>query len=71
MNLLIKDSFNFAKEVTTYDSSLYMAGWLALMLRLYSLNIPLHKTSNSCVSDLHNKNFYNGKNSAKETFSNF
>ena len=30
----IKDSFNFAKEITTYDSSLL---WLVLMLSLYSL----------------------------------
>ena len=38
------------------------------MLRLYSLNIPLHKTSNNCVNDLHDQNFYNGKLSKRDLF---
>ena len=38
------------------------------MLSLYSLNIPLHKTINNCVSDLHNKSFYNRKLSKRDLF---
>ena len=38
------------------------------MLSLYSLNIPLHKTINNCVSDLHNKSFYNRKLSKRNLF---
>ena len=63
----IKDSFSFAKDITTYDSSLYMA---SLDVESLFTNIPLNETINNCVSDLHNKNLYNGKLS-KETFSNF
>ena len=35
--------------------------WLALMLSLY-----LNETINNCVSDLHNKNLYNGKLSKRD-----
>ena len=31
-------------------------------------NIPLKETMNNCISDLHNKNLYNGKLNKKELF---
>ena len=49
----IKDSFSFAKEITRYDSSLYMA---SLDVESLFTNIPLNETINNCVSDLHNTN---------------
>ena len=49
----IKDSFNFAKEITTYDSSLYMA---SLDVESLLTNISLNETINNCVSNLYNKN---------------
>ena len=61
----IKDSFSFAKEITTYDSSLYMA---SLDVESLLTNIPLNETINNCVSDLHNKNLYNGKLSKRDLF---
>ena len=61
----IKDSFNFAKEITTYDSSLYME---SLDVGSLFTNIPLNETINNCVSDLHNKNLYNGKTQQKRPF---
>ena len=51
----IKDSFSFAKDITTYDSSLYTA---SLDVESLFINIPLNETINNCVSDLHNKNLY-------------
>ena len=53
----VKDSFSFAKEITKYNSSLLMA---SLVESLFT-KIPLKETINNCVSDLHNKNLYNGK----------
>ena len=50
-----KDSFNFAKEIKTYDS-------------FFFTNIPLNETADNCVSDLHKKNFYNGKLSKRDLF---
>ena len=32
------------------------------------INIPLNKTINNCVSDLHNKNLHNGKISKRDLF---
>ena len=61
----IKDSFSFAKDITTYDSSLYMA---SLDVESLFTNIPLNETINNCVSDLHNKNLYNGKLSKRDLF---
>ena len=61
----IKDSFNFAKEITTYDSSLHMA---SLDVESLFTNIPLSETINNCVSDLHNKNLYNGTISKRDFF---
>ena len=61
----IKDSFSFAKEITTYASSLYMA---SLDVESLFTNIPLNKTINNCVNDLHNKNLYNGKLSKRDLF---
>ena len=59
----IKDSFNFAKEISTHDSSLYMA---SLDVESLFTNIPLNETIDNCVSDFHNKNLFTMKNSAKE-----
>ena len=61
----IKDSFSFAKDITTYDNSLYMA---SLDVESLFTNIPLNETINNCVSDLHNKNLYNGKLSKRDLF---
>ena len=49
----VKDSFSFAKEITNYDSSLFMA---SLDVESLYTNIPLKETINNFVSDLHNKN---------------
>ena len=54
----VKDSFSFAKEITNYDSSLFMS---SLVVESLFTNIPLKETINNCVSDLQNKNLYNGK----------
>ena len=61
----IKDSFSFAKEITTYDSSLYMA---SLDVESLFTNIPLNEIINNCVSDPHNKNLYNGKLSKRDFY---
>ena len=61
----IKNSFSFAKEITAYDSSFYMA---SLDVESLFTNIPLNETINNCVSDLHNKNLYNGKLSKRDLF---
>ena len=61
----IKDTFNFAKEITTYDSSLYMA---SLDVEFLSTNILLNETIDNFVSDIHNKNPYNGKLSKRDLF---
>ena len=62
---IIKDSFSFAKDITTYNSSLYMA-----ILDVESLftNISLNETINNCVSDLHNENLYKGKLRKRDLF---
>ena len=60
-----KDSFRFAKETMPYDSSLHMA---SLDVESLFANIPLNETINNCVSDLHNKNIYNGKLSERDLF---
>ena len=54
----IKDSFSFAKEMTKYDTSLFM---VSLDVESLFTNIPIKETINNCVSDLCNKNLYNGK----------
>ena len=54
----VKDFFRFTKDITTYDSSLYMAG---LDVESLFTNIPLNETINIYVSDLPNKTLYNGK----------
>ena len=54
----VKDSFSFAKEITNYDSSLFMS---SLVVESSFTNIPLRETINNCVSDLQNKNLYNEK----------
>ena len=61
----VKDSFSFAKDIITYDSSLYMA---SLDVESLFTNIPLNETINNCVSDLHNINLYNVKLSKKDLF---
>ena len=61
----VKDSFTFAKEITKYDSSLFMASFDVESL---FTNIPLKETINNCVNDLHNKNLYNGKLNKSDLF---
>ena len=58
----VKDSFTFAKEITKYDSSLFMAS-----LDVESL-FPLKETINNCVNDLHNKHLCNGKLNKPDLF---
>ena len=58
----IKDSFSFAKEITT---SLYLA---SLYVESLLTKIPLNETINNCVSDLHSKNLYNRKLSKRDLF---
>ena len=53
----IRNSFNFAKEITTYDSPLYIASF---DVEPSFTKIPLSETVNNCVSDLQNKNFIMG-----------
>ena len=61
----IKDSFSFAKDITTFDSSLYMA---SLDVESLFTNIPLNETINNCVSELQNKNLCNKNLSKRELF---
>ena len=61
----IKDFFNFAKETTTYDSSLYMT---SLDVESLFTNVPLNKTINNCVRDLHKKSLYNTKLIKRDLF---
>ena len=61
----VKGSFNFAKEITAYDSSLFMA---SLDVESLFTKIPLNKTINNCVSDLYDKNLYNWKLNKRELF---
>ena len=61
----VKDSFSFAKEITKYDSSLFMA---SLDVESLFTNIPLKETINNCVNDLHNKNLYIGKLNKSDLF---
>ena len=61
----VKDSFSFAKEITKYDSYLFMA---SLDVESLFTNIPLKETINNVVSDLHNKSLYNGKPNKSDLF---
>ena len=61
----VKDSFSFAKEITKYESSLFMA---SLDVESLFTNIPLKETINNCVNDLDNKNLYNGKLNKSDLF---
>ena len=61
----IKDSLNFAKKITTYDSSLYLASFDVQSL---FTNTPLNERVNNCVNDLHSKNIYNGKLNKRDLF---
>ena len=54
----VKDSFSFPKEITEYDSSIFIA---SPDVESLFTNIILKETINNCVSDLHNKNRCNGK----------
>ena len=51
--------------MTTYDSSLYMA---SLDVEFLFTIIPLNETIINCVSDLPNKDLYNGKLSKRDLF---
>ena len=53
----MKDSFSFAKEVTNFDSSLFMA---SLDVESLFTNIPLTETIGNCIDDLYNNNLYSG-----------
>lgn len=55
--LIINDSFNFAKEIITHDSLQCMA---SLDVDSLFTNNPLTEIISNCVSDLHNKYLYNG-----------
>ena len=48
----LKDSFSFDKEITTNDSSLYMA---SLEVASLFTTIPLNKTINNCVCETQKK----------------
>ena len=61
----IKDSFNFTKEITTYDSPLCMVG---LDVESLFTNISLNEIIYSFVIDLHNKNPYDVKFSKRDLF---
>ena len=61
----IKNSFSFAKDITTFDSSLYMA---SLDGESLFTNIPLNETINNCVSELQNKNLCNKNLNKRELF---
>ena len=61
----VKDSFSFAKEITKYDSSLFM---VSLDVESLFTNVPLKETINNCVNDLHNKTLYNGKLNKSDLF---
>ena len=61
----VKDSFSFVKEISKYDSSLFMA---SLDVESLFTNTPLKETINNCVNDLHNKNLYNGKLNKSDLF---
>ena len=62
----IKDSFSFAKEITTYDSSFYRA---SLDVESLFTNVPLNETI--IVLVIYTIKIFIMGNSAKETFSNF
>ena len=61
----IKDSFSFAKDITTCDSLLYMAG---LDVESLFTNISLNEIINNCVSDLYNESLYNEKLNKRDLF---
>ena len=61
----VKDSLSFAKEITKYDSSLFMA---SLDVESLFTNIPIKETINNCVNDLHNKNLCNGELNKSDLF---
>ena len=62
---LTHNEFSFAKEITKYDSSLFMA---SLDVESLLTNIPLKEAINNCVNDLHNKNLYNEKLNKSDPF---
>ena len=64
-----KDSFSFAKEITTYDRSYDSSyGWSWCSVLILLTDIPLNETINNCLNDLHNKKLYNGKLSKRDLF---
>ena len=65
MNFARRDSSSFAKDITIYDSSLYMT---SLNVEFLFTNFPLNKTIINCVSDMHNKNLYDGRLSKRDLF---
>ena len=61
----VKNSFDFAKEVVSYDHSIYMA---SLDVESLFMNILLEETNWNCVNDLLSNRFYSGKLSRKGLF---
>ena len=59
----MKNSFDFAEEVVSYDYNLYMT---SLNVELLFTNISLEETIKICVNDLFSNNFYSGKLSRED-----
>ena len=61
----INDAFNFAKEMTMYQNSLYK---VCLDVEPLYTNFSLSETINNCVSDQYKQNLFNGKLSKRDIF---
>ena len=61
----VKNSFDFAEEVVSYDHNLYMA---SLDIESLFTNNLLEETTKNCVTDLFSNNFYIGKLSRKDLY---
>ena len=59
----MKNSFDFAEEVVSYDHNFYMA---SLDVESLFMNIPLKKTIKNCVNDLFSIIFYSDKLNRKD-----
>ena len=59
----VKNSFDFAEEVVSYDYNLYMT---SLNVESLFTNISLEETIKICVNDLFSNNFYSGKLSRED-----
>lgn len=61
----VHNSFKFSEELSTFDSSLYMA---SLDIESLFTNVPLNETINNCVNDLFSTGAYSGNLSKHELF---